>query len=224
MSTNVNSLHTVKFVGENVRDSAHSPLRSRHISVQISRHCDLSFPVVSAEFQTQHCAVFQVRFKCMTLCRQVCFVRIRVDIGKCRLLLLYDVLHEHVLQHYMFHRSQTSFGCPCLRRLAVDMVHECHFVSLFFQEMFCLLPFGNSSCQGVLICFGRTQAHCCFLDQAERVVLPRCVTSPLVLLHVWCRPAQSLSVYTFTNGMNLLISIKHFAIGISRCASRSSRR
>ena len=54
---------------------------------------------------------------------------------------------------------------------------------------------------------------CCVLDQAERVALPHCVTSPLVLLHDWCCLAQSLSVYTFTNGGLLLISIKRFALG-----------
>ena len=52
-------------------------------------------------------------------------------------------------QDAMFPPSQTSFGCPCLHRLAVDMVHECHVVSQFFQEMFRHHPFGNSSCPGV---------------------------------------------------------------------------
>ena len=54
---------------------------------------------------------------------------------------------------------------------------------------------------------------CCVLDQTERVAFPHCVPPPLVLFHVCCCPAQSLSVYTFTNGGNLLISIKHFALG-----------
>ena len=52
---------------------------------------------------------------------------------------------------------------------------------------------------------------CYVLDQAEMVPLLHCVSPPLVLLHVWCCPAQSLSVYTFTNGGNVLISMKHFA-------------
>ena len=46
------------------------------------------------------------------------------------------------------------------------------------------------------------------MDQAERVVLLHCLTPPLVLLHVWCCPAQSLSVYTFTNEGKLLISLR----------------
>ena len=54
---------------------------------------------------------------------------------------------------------------------------------------------------------------CCVLDQAERVVLPHCGTPPIMPCAFWCCPAQSLSVYTFTNGGNLLISIKHVAIG-----------
>ena len=68
---------------------------------------------------------------------------------------------------------------------------------------------------------------CCVLDHAERVAPHHCVTPPFVLLLVWCCPAQSLSMYTFTNCGNVLISIKHFALGTFkniavRCASRSS--
>ena len=50
-------------------------------------------------------------------------------------------------------------------------------------------------------------------DQAERVALLYCVTPPLVLVHVCCCLAQSLSVYPFTNSGIVLISIKHFAFG-----------
>ena len=99
---------------ENVRDSAHSPLRSCPCLTSLVT-VSSEFSVVSAEFQTQHCAAFHVRFKCMSLCHQVSFVRIRVYVGKRRLLLLHDDLHDHVLQHHMFHQPQTSFGCPCLR-------------------------------------------------------------------------------------------------------------
>ena len=45
----------------------------------------------------------------------------------------------------MFH----PFGCPCLCRLAVDMVHECHVVSQFFREMFRHHPSGNFNRQGL---------------------------------------------------------------------------
>ena len=127
------------------------------------------------------------------------------------MLLLHDILHEHVLQHYMFHPSQTSFGCPCLRRLTVDMVHECHFVSQFFPEMFrhpSLRKFQLS------VSLRSASAERKLTDCRVLVhVLLHCLTAPLVLLHVWCCPAQPLSVYTFTNGRNLLISIKHFALG-----------
>ena len=53
---------------------------------------------------------------------------------------------------------------------------------------------------------------CCVLDHVERVALHHCVTPPVVLLHVCCCLAQSLSVYTFANCGNVLISIKHFAL------------
>ena len=72
-----------------------------HITVTVSSE----FSVVSAEFQTQHGASCHVRFKGVTLFHQVCFVRIRVDMDKSRLLLLHDILHEHVLQHDMCHPS-----------------------------------------------------------------------------------------------------------------------
>ena len=115
---------------ENVRDSAHSPLRSGHFSVQISRQ--LSFrPSIAQPFM---CASNVSHFVIRSALFEFVFTQA-------------SVLHEHVLQHYMFHPSRTSFGCPCLRRLAVNMVHECHFVSQFFQEMFCHHPFGNPSCQ-----------------------------------------------------------------------------
>ena len=52
-----------------------------------------------------------------------------------------------------------------------------------------------------------------FLTKQRESRFPTCVTSPLVLLHDWCCLAQSLSVYTFTNGGLLLISIKRFALG-----------
>ena len=114
-----------------------------HITESISSE----FSVVSGEVQTQHCTTFHVRFKSMTLRYQVCFVRIRVHVGECRLLLLQDILHEIALEHYMFHPSQTSFGC--LRTWTVDMLHESHFVSQFVQEVLRHHPFRNSSCQGV---------------------------------------------------------------------------
>ena len=53
------------------------------------------FSVISAEFQTQHCAAFHVRFERMSLRHQVCLVR------------LHDVMHEHVLHHYMFIRPKS---------------------------------------------------------------------------------------------------------------------
>ena len=40
---------------------------------------------------------------------------------------------------------------------------------------------------------------CCARDHAVSVSFLHCTTPPLVLLHVVAWPAQSLSVYTFTN-------------------------
>ena len=40
-----------------------------------------------------------------------------------------------------------------------------------------------------------------------------CTTPPLVLLHVVAGPAQSLSVYTFTNFEGVMTSIRFFALG-----------
>ena len=54
------------------------------------------------------------------------------------------------------------------------------------------------------------------------VALPHCTTPPLVLLHVETCPAQSLSVYTFTNFECLMISIKLFALG-TPCKCRTIR-
>ena len=57
---------------------------------------------------------------------------------------------------------------------------------------------------------GLKLTDCCVLDHAERDTHLHCVTPPLVLLHVWCCPAQSLSGYTLMNCGNVLISTKHF--------------
>ena len=145
---------------------------------------DLS--VVSAEFQTQPSASFRVRFKSMALCHQTCCVRFRVDIGKDRSLLLLDILHEHVLQHYTLHPPQPSFRCPRFRRLTVDMVHESHLLSQFVQEMFGHHPFVTTRCQGIQFCFGGTQAHS--RDRADNLAFHHCTTPPLVLLQVMGLP------------------------------------
>ena len=53
----------------------------------------------------------------------------------------------------MLHPSQSSFGCR-FYWLNVDTVHERHFVSQLYQEMFRHYTFGNSSCQGIQFFFG----------------------------------------------------------------------
>ena len=52
---------------------------------------------------------------------------------------------------------------------------------------------------------------CCVRDHAVSVAFLHCTTPPLVLLHVVACPAQSLSVYTFTNFGGVMISIRLFA-------------
>ena len=54
---------------------------------------------------------------------------------------------------------------------------------------------------------------CCVRDHAVSVALPHCTTPPLVLLHVVAWPAQSLSVYPFTNFGGVTISMRLFALG-----------
>ena len=138
LSPNVNSLDTVKFVLKtcvNLRNygTRDTFLSRSHVTVTVSSE----FSVVSAEFQSKHCATFRGRFKSMTLCHQVCLVRIRVYQGKCRLLLLHDVLHEQVHQNYMIYPSPTSFGCRCLRRLIVTRVASC---PSSFKRCFVTIP------------------------------------------------------------------------------------
>ena len=51
---------------------------------------------------------------------------------------------------------------------------------------------------------------CCVRDHAVSVAFLHCTTPPLVLLHVVACPAQSLSVYMFTNFGGVMISIRLF--------------
>ena len=101
LSPNVNSLDTAKFVA---KKRAWFSTLSLAVGTQLSRsHFTVT---VSSEFSVisvKHCASFHVRCKSVTMCHQVCFVRIGVDKSMCRLLLLHDILHEHVLQHHMLH-------------------------------------------------------------------------------------------------------------------------
>ena len=83
-----------------------------------------------------------------------------------------------------------------------------------FKRCFVTIPSANPSVTAYISASAKQKlTDCCVLDHAERVALLHCVTQPLVLLHVKCSPAQSLSVYTFTNCGNVLSSIKRFALG-----------
>ena len=99
---------------------------------------------VSSESQSYHRTTSLVCFGCVTLCHQIRFVLLCVNVCKiCQTLVRY-VLHIHALQHHMFHSSKSSLGCPCICRMTVDMVHENYFMTRFLQEMFRHHPFGNS--------------------------------------------------------------------------------
>ena len=53
----------------------------------------------------------------------------------------------------------------------------------------------------------------CVRDHADNVASPHCATPPLVLLQVVGCPAQSPSVYTFTDCGEVMISVRHIAPG-----------
>ena len=55
--------------------------------------------LVGAEFETKERTTMHVRIVSMTLCHQVCVVRLRVHVRERRVLVVCGVLHEHVLQH-----------------------------------------------------------------------------------------------------------------------------
>ena len=154
-------------------------------------------------------------FGCVTLCHQICVVLLRVNVCKIRQFLLHYVLHIHALQHHMFHSSKSSLGCPCFCRLTVNMVHENFFMSQFLQKMcFVTIP----SATPVVKAYNSASAElkltvCCVCDHAVSVAFPHCTTPPLVPLHVVAWPAQSSSVYTFTNFGGVMISIRLFAFG-----------
>ena len=103
-----------------------------------------------------------------------------------------------------------SLGCPCFCRLTIDMAHENYFMTQVLQKMFrhhsVVRAYNSASAQLKL-------TVCCVLDHAVRDAFHHCTNSPLVLLHVVACPAQSLSVYTFTNFEGVMISIRLFAPG-----------
>ena len=74
---------------------------------------------VSSESQSYHRTTSLVCFGCVTLCHQICFILLCVNVCKICQLFLYNILHIHVLQHHMFHSSKSSLGCPCFCRLTV---------------------------------------------------------------------------------------------------------
>ena len=137
----------------------------------------------------------------------VCLVRIRVDIGKGRVLLSHETSHEHEFHHYIFRPTQPSFGWSLFRRWNADMDQESHFMSQLLQAMFRQHLFSNSSCQGVLFCFDHADKAAFPLRNSTACTLPR-----LMLLMLSCPAAVC----------------KHLARGTSvtfaRCAARPSRR
>ena len=146
---------------------------------------------VSSESQSYHRTTSLVCFGCVTLCHQICFVLLCADVCKIRQLLLYNILHIHVLLHHVFHSFKSSLGCPCFCRLTVNMVHENYFMSQFLQKMFVTIP----SATPVVRAYNSASAElkltvCCVIDHAVSVAFHHCTAPPLVLLHVVACPAQ----------------------------------
>ena len=128
---------------------------------------------------------------------------------KSRLLLLHDILHEHV------HASSvtTFVQVPVLAQ--VDCRHGSR-VSLRIP----ILSRGVSSpslrqsqLSGHTVLLRRKLklTDCRVRDLAERVALSQCTAPPFLFLQVAGWPAQSLSVDTFTDCGNVMISIRHVA-------------
>ena len=96
LSPNVSSLETVKPEAEHVPPLLRTPLQGRDTSVQISHHVDCfqsSFPSSLLHLTANIPHPFKYALKSMTLCRQVCPVRLGIEKGKTRSLLLHDILH-----------------------------------------------------------------------------------------------------------------------------------
>ena len=97
-------------------------------------------------------------------------------------------------------------------------------MSQFLQKIFVTIPSATPVVRAYNSASELKLAVCCVRDHAVSVAFPHCTIPPLVLLHVVAWPAQSLSVYTFTNFGGVVISIRLFALGISQFAFNSSRR
>ena len=84
-----------------MRGSPHSTLTSRHLCTELTSF-EKSFKRVSdPALRILSCAIQKYGI----FCHQVCFVPLSVDMETIRLLRLHDMLHEHVLEHYMLDPS-----------------------------------------------------------------------------------------------------------------------
>ena len=150
----------------------------------------------------------------MTLCHQVCFVRLRIDRGKSRLLLLHDILHDCT-------SALIVASVPTLVSMPMPSQADCRHgftrVTAYpnsFKRCFVTIPSvipADKACSSASAELKLTD--CCVRDDAERVACPHCTTPPLVPLQVMGCPVQSLPVYTFTHCGREMISIKHVALG-----------
>ena len=150
----------------------------------------------------------------MTLCHQVCRVRILIDIRQV------SFASSPTTSCRNMHFNITCFNRPNPRLDAHAFADR---LSIWFTRVascpssfkWCVVTIPSAT--PVVRAYNSAAAKlqltdCCVLEHAERVALLHCVTPPLVLLHVKCCPAQSQSVCTFTNCRNVLILIKHFAL------------
>ena len=170
---------------------------------------------VSSESQSDHRATSLVCFRCVTLCHQICFVLLCADVCKICQLLLHNILHIHVLQHHNVSFFQVLSWMPML--LQTDCRHGSRetpsLPSLSRGVSSPSLRQFQSSGRIILLQQNSNLLFADVLDHAVSVAFPHCTTPPLVLLHVVACPAQSLSVYTFTNFDGVMISIKLFPLG-----------
>ena len=149
--------------------------------------------------------------------------------GKSRLLLLHDILHEHTLQQNMLRTSPTLVWTPmlsnidCRRGSRVSLRVPALSRDTFPSAIPVVRAYSSASAE-----LGLTDS--CVRSHAEKVAFLHCTIPPLVLLQVMGWLAQSLSVFAFTVFRNVMISITHFALGalfmqrvLHVCSSRRSQ-
>ena len=106
---------------------------------------------VSSECQSHHRATFLMSVECVTLCHQMSFVLLFVNVRKiCQFFSPLYLAHSCTSAPYVSF-SMSSLGCPCFCRLTINLGNENYFMTHLLQKMFRHHPFGNTSRQNLLI-------------------------------------------------------------------------